>query len=92
MMTKHFFGTDWSRDLIGAVKRGVDMFDCVLPARSARHGLAFTTSGRVNINNKKYIQSKKTLDENCICYVCKNYCIGYLNHLFKCKEMLGPMH
>ena len=88
---KYVMGIGFPEDIIGSVQRGVDMFDCVLPARSARHGLAFTSQGKVNVKNAQYIHSAYALDSNCLCKVCQNYTLGYINHLFKCKEALGPM-
>ena len=78
-------------DLIGAVKRGVDMFDCVLPTRSGRTGQAFTSRGTVNIKNSRHILDKRPLDNNCDCHTCRNYTRAYLHHLFKSQEILGLM-
>lgn len=75
--------------ILDAVERGVDMFDCVLPTRIARHGSAMTTYGRVIIKNKEYERDFTPLDEHCDCYTCKNYTKAYLRHLFKADEMLG---
>ncbi len=78
-------------DLIGAVKRGVDMFDCVLPTRSGRTGQAFTSKGQVNIKNSKHILDKMPLDPECSCHTCQNFSRAYLHHLFRGKEILGLM-
>ncbi len=67
------------------------MFDCVLPTRIARHGMAMTSHGRVNIKNKKYERDYTPLDPNCDCYVCRNYSRAYLRHLFKADEILSAM-
>ncbi|MFA7436351.1 MAG: tRNA guanosine(34) transglycosylase Tgt [Bacilli bacterium] len=75
--------------ILDAVERGVDMFDCVLPTRIARHGSAMTTRGRVIIKNKEFERDFSPLDENCDCYTCKNYTRAYLRHLFKADEILG---
>ncbi|HHU55259.1 MAG TPA: tRNA guanosine(34) transglycosylase Tgt [Acholeplasmataceae bacterium] len=75
--------------ILDAVERGVDMFDCVLPTRIARHGTAMTSSGRVLIKNKQYENDFSKLDQNCHCYTCENYTRAYLRHLFKAGEMLG---
>lgn len=75
--------------ILDAVERGVDMFDCVLPTRIARHGSAMTTRGRVIIKNKQFERDFSPLDENCNCYTCKNYTKSYLRHLFKADEILG---
>ncbi len=77
--------------LFEGVERGIDMFDCVLPTRIARHGMAMTSQGRVNIKNAKYERDFTPLDPNCDCYVCRNYSRAYLRHLFKCDEILSAM-
>lgn len=77
--------------LFEGVERGVDMFDCVLPTRIARHGLAMTSQGRVNIKNAKFERDFEPLDPECDCYTCKNYSKAYLRHLFKADEMLSAM-
>ncbi|MCI6821867.1 MAG: tRNA guanosine(34) transglycosylase Tgt [Clostridiales bacterium] len=88
------------RDLMGVgspdclfegVERGIDMFDCVLPTRIARHGMAMTSVGRVNIKNAKYERDFTALDPNCDCYTCRNYSRAYLRHLFKADEILSSM-
>ncbi|MFA6627832.1 MAG: tRNA guanosine(34) transglycosylase Tgt [Bacilli bacterium] len=75
--------------ILDAVERGVDMFDCVLPTRIARHGTAMTSFGRVLIKNKQYERDFTPLDPHCQCYTCKNYTRAYLRHLWKANEMLG---
>ena len=75
--------------LLGGIVRGVDMFDCVLPTRLARHGALITSTGRVNIKNAKYIEDFTPLDPNCDCYCCKNYTKAYLRHLYVCDETFG---
>lgn len=75
--------------LLGGIARGVDMFDCVLPTRMARHGALMTSTGRVNIRNKKYEEDFTPLDPNCDCYCCKNYTKAYLRHLYVCDETFG---
>ena len=77
--------------LFEGVERGVDMFDCVLPTRIARHGLAMTSHGRVNIKNKQYERDWGPLDPECDCYTCRNYSRAYLRHLFKSEEILSSM-
>ena len=77
--------------LFEGVERGIDMFDCVLPTRIARHGMAMTSQGRVNIKNAKYERDYTPLDPNCDCYVCRNYSRAYLRHLFKADEILSAM-
>lgn len=75
--------------ILDAVERGVDMFDCVLPTRIARHGTAMTSSGRVLIKNKQYEKDFTPLDPQCNCYTCRNYTKAYLRHLWKAGEMLS---
>ena len=75
--------------LFEGVERGIDMFDCVLPTRIARHGLAMTSHGRVNIKNAKYERDFTPLDDKCDCYTCRNYSKAYLRHLFKSNELLS---
>lgn len=77
--------------LFEGVERGIDMFDCVLPTRIARHGMAMTSQGRVNIKNAKYERAFTPLDPNCDCYTCRNYSKAYLRHLFKSDEILSSM-
>jgi len=77
--------------LFEGVERGIDMFDCVLPTRVARNGLAFTSKGRVNIKNSMYAEEFEPLDPNCDCYVCKNFSKAYLRHLYKSNEILSGM-
>jgi queuine tRNA-ribosyltransferase len=75
--------------LVEGVARGIDMFDCVLPTRTARTGTLFTSGGKINIMNAKHTEDLSPLDENCDCYYCQNYSRAYLRHLFKTKEILG---
>ena len=75
--------------ILGSIARGVDMFDCVLPTRLARHGALMTSSGRVNIKNEKYKEDFTPLDSKCDCYCCKNYTKAYLRHLYICDETFG---
>ena len=77
--------------LFEGVERGIDMFDCVLPTRIARHGMAMTSVGRVNIKNAKYERDFTALDPNCDCYTCRNYSRAYLRHLFNADEILSSM-
>jgi len=87
----YLMGVGTPSDILGAVKRGVDMFDCVMPTRSGRTGLAFTWNGRVNIKNKKYENDDSPLDENCKNLNLNKYSKNYLNHLFNTNEILGAM-
>ncbi len=77
--------------LFEGVERGIDMFDCVLPTRIARHGMAMTSQGRVNIKNAQFERDFSPLDSECDCYTCRNYSKAYLRHLFKCDEILSSM-
>lgn len=87
----YLMGVGTPSDILGAVKRGIDMFDCVLPTRSGRTGLAFTWNGRVNIRNSKYRNDNTPLDENCTNLNLNKYSKNYLNHLFNTNEILGSM-
>jgi queuine tRNA-ribosyltransferase len=86
---RYLMGVGTPRDLIEGVKRGVDMFDCVMPTRNARNGHLFTSLGVVRIRNSQYKKDTSALDPNCDCYTCQNYSKAYLYHLDKCREMLG---
>lgn len=86
---RYLMGVGTPQDLLEAVMRGVDMFDCVMPTRHARNGHLFTSEGVVKIRNAKHKTSNQPLDPNCDCYTCKNFSRSYLHHLDKCKEMLG---
>lgn len=88
---RYLMGVGKPSDIIGAVLRGVDMFDCVLPTRSGRNGQAFTWQGAVNIRNAKYAEDPAPLDENCQCPACKDFSRAYLHHLVKSGEILGAM-
>ena len=87
----YLMGVGTPSDILGAVKRGIDMFDCVMPTRSGRTGLAFTWNGRINIRNKKYQNDNTPLDENCKNLDLNKYSKNYLNHLFNTNEILGSM-
>ena len=87
----YLMGVGTPSDILGAVKRGIDMFDCVLPTRSGRTGLAFTWQGRVNIKNNKYQKDNSPLDPNCTNLNLNKYSKNYLNHLFNTNEILGSM-
>ena len=86
---RYLMGVGTPEDLVEAVRRGVDMFDCVMPTRNARNGHLFTRYGVIKIRNNQYQLDTRPLDENCSCYTCQNYSRSYLKHLDKCKEMLG---
>ena len=86
---RYLMGVGTPTDILGAVKRGVDMFDCVMPTRSGRTGLAFTWDGRLNIKNNKYKNDNEPLDTNCSNLSLNKYSKNYLNHLFNTNEILG---
>ncbi|MDX2050285.1 MAG: tRNA guanosine(34) transglycosylase Tgt [Rickettsiaceae bacterium] len=87
----YLMGVGKPKDIIEAVKRGVDMFDCVLPTRSGRNGQAFTKNGPVNIRNQKYAKEQEPLEIGCKCYACANYSAAYVHHLVKSSEILGSI-
>ena len=87
----YLMGVGTPSDILGAVKRGIDMFDCVLPTRSGRTGLAFTWDGRINIKNNKYQNDDSPLDQNCSNLSLNKYSKNYLNHLFNTNEILASM-
>mgnify|MGYP001821990245 FL=1 len=86
---RYLMGVGTPEDLVEAVRRGVDMFDCVLPTRNARNGYLFTSTGMLRIRNSQFQQDTRPLDENCDCYTCRNYSRAYLRHLDKAGEILG---
>jgi queuine tRNA-ribosyltransferase len=88
---RYLMGVGKPSDIIGAVRRGVDMFDCVIPTRSGRNGQAFTKQGAINIRNQKYKDDTGPLDENCKCYSCTNFSRSYIHHLVKSKEINGAI-
>lgn len=89
---RYLMGVGRPEDLVEAVARGVDMFDCVMPTRNARNGHYFTGSGTVRVRNSKYERDMRPIEEGCDCYTCSNgYTRSYLRHLDRCNEMLGPM-
>ena len=87
----YLMGVGTPSDILGAVKRGIDMFDCVLPTRSGRTGLAFTWDGRINIKNNKYQTDNTPIDEKCKNFNLNKYSKNYLNHLFNTNEILASM-
>ena len=88
---RYLMGVGKPDDIIGAVERGVDMFDCVLPTRSGRTGQAHTRMGEINLRNARHIKDDRPLDFLCSCYTCVNYSRAYLNHLEKANEILGSV-
>ncbi len=86
---RYLMGVGKPEDIVESVKRGIDMFDCVIPTRNARNGFLFTQHGIVKIRNSKHQKDTNPIDKDCGCYTCQNYSRAYLRHLDKCKEMLG---
>jgi queuine tRNA-ribosyltransferase len=86
---RYLMGVGYAKDILEAVKRGIDMFDCVLPTRNGRNALAFTFQGTRRLKNAKYALDRRPLEEGCDCYCCTNFSRGYLRHLFSVEEMLG---
>lgn len=85
----YLMGVGTPENILEAVERGVDFFDCVYPSRNGRHGHVYTNHGKMNLFNKKYELDKKPIEEGCQCPACKTYSRGYIRHLLKAKEMLG---
>jgi queuine tRNA-ribosyltransferase len=88
---RYLMGVGKPDDIVGAVKRGVDMMDCVLPSRSGRTGQVFTRHGVVNIKNARHQNDPRPLDENCQCPACRNYSRAYLHHVFRSQEIISSM-
>lgn len=86
---RYLMGVGTPQDLLEAVMRGIDMFDCVMPTRHARNAHLFTSQGVIKLRNAKHRHSTEPLDPDCDCYTCENFSRGYLHHLDKCKEILG---
>ena len=84
---RYLMGVGTPEDIIEAIDRGVDMFDCVMPTRNARNGYLFTSFGTLRIKNAKYKLDESAVDERCNCYTCRNFSRAYLNHLFRAKEL-----
>jgi queuine tRNA-ribosyltransferase len=88
---RYLMGVGKPADIVGAVARGVDMFDCVLPTRSGRTGQAFTRRGPLNLRNARHREDSRALDPDCGCATCRGHTRAYLHHLFRAEEMLGPI-
>ena len=86
---RYLMGVGDPIDIVEGVDRGIDMFDCVLPTRLARHGHAFTRDGKINIKNAKYKEDFTKIEQNCDCYACKHYTKAYIRHLIVANETLG---
>jgi queuine tRNA-ribosyltransferase len=87
---RYLMGVGTPGDIVEAVCRGIDMFDCVLPTRNARNGYLYTSRGTVKIRNSRYRRDTKPVDPDCECYTCRHYSAAYLAHLDRCGEILGP--
>jgi len=88
---RYLMGVGKPDDIVGAVLRGVDMFDCVLPTRSGRNGQAFTSEGPINLRNAKFAEDTGPLDPECACPACAGFSRAYIHHLIRAKEILGAM-
>ena len=86
---RYLMGVGKPEDIVEAVRRGVDMFDCVIPTRNARTGFLYTRNGVLKIRNSRFNNDMRPIDEDCECYTCQNYSRAYLRHLDKCGEILG---
>jgi queuine tRNA-ribosyltransferase len=86
---RYLMGVGTPQNIVEAVYRGVDFFDCVMPSRNARHGNLFTWKGKINLLNEKYAEDERPIAEECGCPACKNYSRSYIRHLFKAREALG---
>ncbi len=87
---RYLMGVGFPDDIVEAVSRGVDMFDCVMPTRNARNGTVFTWDGKLVVKNRAYAEDPRPIDESCSCYTCRTFSRGYLRHLFQAGELLGP--
>ena len=88
---RYLMGVGMPGDLLGAVRRGIDMFDCVIPTRSGRMGRAYTSRGPLNLRNARHAEDPRPLDPDCDCPACRSHSRAYIHHLLKCDEMLGPI-
>jgi queuine tRNA-ribosyltransferase len=86
---RYLMGVGRPQDIVEAVRRGIDMFDCVMPTRHARNGHLFTRAGPMNIRNAVHQTDTRPVEEDCLCYTCRNYSRSYLRHLDRCGEILG---
>lgn len=84
---RYLMGVGTPEDIVENIERGVDMFDCVMPTRNARNGTLFTTFGKINIKSATFINDHEPIDKACNCYTCRNFSRGYLNHLYKAREL-----
>src|SRR5687767_8651462 len=86
---RYLMGVGTPEDIVAAVERGIDLFDCVLPTRNARNGWLYTRLGDVKIKNARHREDTRPLDPECACYTCRNFSRGYLHHLHRANEILG---
>jgi len=86
---RYLMGVGTPENLLNAIERGIDMFDCVLPTRNGRNAMFFTKQGKVHITNSKYKEDFSPVDETCECYSCRNFSRAYIRHLFQAKEILA---
>jgi queuine tRNA-ribosyltransferase len=86
---RYLMGVGTPHDLVNGIRRGVDIFDCVLPTRLARHNAAMTRTGRLNLVNAAFSHDQRPIDENCSCYTCQHFSRAYLRHLIVAREMLS---
>jgi queuine tRNA-ribosyltransferase len=86
---RYLMGVGRPEDIVEAVRRGIDLFDCVMPTRHARNGHLFTRSGVINIRNARHADDTGPVDADCACYTCRHYSRSYLRHLDRCGEILG---
>ena len=84
---RHLLGIGHPEDILPIIKEGVDTFDCTVPTHYARHGIAFTSTGRLDMNKSKFLADQKPLDPKCGCATCKNYSRSYITHLLRAKEI-----
>jgi queuine tRNA-ribosyltransferase len=88
---RYLMGMGYIEDVLEAVEKGIDLFDCVLPTRNARNGTLFTGKGKIIIKNKKYAGDLRPLDETCRCYTCRNFSRAYLRHLYEREEIASAV-
>ena len=90
-LPRYLMGVGTPSDLVGAVRRGIDMFDCVMPTRAGRTARAFVADGTLNLRNARHAADPRPLEDDCACPACARHSRAYLHHLFRTEEMLGPM-
>jgi len=88
---RYLMGVGYPRDIVAAVARGVDMFDCVLPTRNGRNAYAFTAQGAIRLRNSPFTRDIGPIEEGCDCYACRTFTRGAIRHFFSAGEMLGPL-